>query len=78
MVRTELVVDSKWVQGFPPLMPRQVEVKVEPDEVAEVRSAAAAGDLFVRMDTPDGERVQVANLWFNPHDHTRITCILAA
>lgn len=78
MVRTELVVQSKWVQGFPPLMPRQVEVKVEPQEVAEVRAAAAAGDLFVRMDTPDGERVQVANLWFNPHDHTRITCILAA
>lgn len=77
VVLTDLVVDSKWVQGFPPLMPRQVEIKVEPHEVAEVRTAASSGALYVRMDTPDGERVQVANLWFNPHDHTRITCILA-
>ena len=73
----ELVVDSKWVQGFPPLMPRQVEVKVEPDQVAMVRAAAAGSDLFVRLDAPDGERLQVRSLWFNPHDQTRITCILA-
>lgn len=73
----ELVVDSKWVQGFPPLMPRQVEIKVGPDEVAKLRDAASSGDLYVRLDAPDGERVRVQSLWFNPHDHTRITCILA-
>ncbi|MDA8346608.1 MAG: hypothetical protein M0Z66_14195 [Thermaerobacter sp.] len=73
----ELVVDSKWVQGFPPLMPRQVEVKVELAQVAEVRQAAAGGALYVRLDTPDGERLQVKDLWFNPHDQTRITCILS-
>ena len=73
----ELVVDSRWVQGFPPLMPRQVDVQVEAQQVEEVRRAAAASDLFVRIDRPDGERVQVQSLWFNPHDQTRITCILA-
>lgn len=73
----ELVVDSRWVQGFPPLMPRQVDVQVEPQQVEDVRRAAGSGDLFVRLDRPDGERLQVKSLWFNPHDHTRITCILA-
>ena len=73
----ELVFESKWVQGFPPLMPRQVEVKVEAAQVAEVRKAASEGALFVRLDSPDGERLPVKNLWFNPHDQTRITCILS-
>jgi len=72
----DIVVDSRWVQGFPPLMPRQVEKKMEPEELALVRQAARAGELFVRLDTPDGERIQVENLWFNPHDQSRITFIL--
>ncbi len=72
----DVVVDSRWVQGFPPLMPRQVEKKLEPEELALVRQAARAGDLYIRLDTPDGERIQVENLWFNPHDQSRITFIL--
>jgi len=72
----DIVVDSRWVQGFPPLMPRQVEKKLEPGGVARVREAALAGDLYVRLDTPEGERIAVENLWFNPHDQTRITFIL--
>lgn len=72
----EVVVDSKWVQGFPPLMPRQVEVHLTADEAREVRSAAQRGELFVRMDTPEGERVAVQNLWVNPHDPQRMTFIL--
>ena len=72
----DVVVDSRWVQGFPPLMPRQVEKKLEPAELAQVREAARAGDLYVRLDSPEGERIQVENLWFNPHDQSRITFIL--
>ncbi len=72
----DVIVDSRWVQGFPPLMPRQVEKKLEPEELAEVREAARSGDLYVRLDTPDGERIEVQNLWFNPHDQSRITFIL--
>ncbi len=72
----DVIVDSRWVQGFPPLMPRQVEQKLEPEELAAVRQAALAGDLYVRLDSADGERIQVENLWFNPHDQTRITFIL--
>jgi hypothetical protein len=72
----DVVVDSRWVQGFPPLMPRQVEKKLEPDELAAVRQAARTGDLYVRLDSADGERIQVENLWFNPHDPSRITFIL--
>jgi hypothetical protein len=72
----DVVVDSRWVQGFPPLMPRQVEQKLAASEIARVREAALSGDLWVRLDTPDGERIQVENLWFNPHDQSRITFIL--
>ncbi len=72
----DIVVDSRWVQGFPPLMPRQVEKKLEPEELAKVRQAALAGDLYVRLDSPDGERIAVENLWFNPHDQNRITFVL--
>ncbi len=72
----DVIVDSRWVQGFPPLMPRQVEKKLEPEELAAVRQAALAGDLYVRLDSADGARIQVENLWFNPHDQTRITFIL--
>lgn len=72
----DVLVDSRWVQGFPPLMPRQVEKKLEAEELALVRQAAQTGDLYVRLDSPDGERIQVENIWFNPHDQTRITFIL--
>lgn len=73
----DIVVDSRWVQGFPPLMPRQVEVRLSEDEAREVRTAAAQRDLYVRLDAPEGQRVHVESLWINPHDAQRITLILA-
>lgn len=73
----DIVVDSRWVQGFPPLMPRQVEVQLSEAEARDVRAAASRQDLYVRMDMPEGERVQVQSLWINPHDARKITLILA-
>jgi len=72
----DVVVDGRWVQGFPPLMPRQVESRIEAGDVEKVLAAARAGELFVRIDREDGERVLVTNLWLDPHDRTRVTFIL--
>lgn len=72
----DVVVDSRWVQGFPPLMPRQVEIRLSDEEARELVAAAERQELFARLDVPDGERIHVKGLWINPHDALKITLIL--
>lgn len=72
----DVVVDSRWVQGFPPLMPRQVEVRLEQEASRALMEAAARKELYARLDSPEGERIRVRDLWINPHDAQKITLIL--
>ena len=73
----EVVVASKQIQEIPMLMPKNVELwNLSPEEQAQIRQAFSAGELYVRRDTADGERLQVVRLWPDPHSPARITLFL--
>ncbi|HWI50714.1 MAG TPA: hypothetical protein VNT01_01065 [Symbiobacteriaceae bacterium] len=74
----ELVVKQAQIQkAIPFMMPKNVELfPLSQEEVLQIHRAAAAGELFVRVDTPEGEQVRVTRIWPDPHDPRRITLFL--
>lgn len=59
------------------LMPKNVELwNLTADEAMQIRQAASEGELYVRIDSPEGERLQVVRLWPDPHTPTRMTLFL--
>ena len=73
----ELVVQSKQIQEIPMLMPKNVELwNLAPAEQMKIREAFSQGELYVRKDSPEGERLPVVKLWPDPHNPARITLFL--
>jgi hypothetical protein len=74
----EIVVKQTQIQkAIPLMMPKNVELyPVSPEDGLQIRQAAAAGALFVRVDTPEGEQLRVTRIWPDPHDSRRITLFL--
>lgn len=73
----EVVVDSKQVQEIPMLMPKNVELwNLSMEESMRIRQAAAQAALYVRLDSPEGQQLQVVRLWADPHNPARITLFL--
>lgn len=73
----EVVVDAKRVQEIPMLMPKNVELFNLPQaEAARIRQEFTQGELYVRLDTPEGQRLQVVKIWPDPHTSARITLFL--
>jgi hypothetical protein len=63
--------------AIPFMMPRNVELyPVSPADFQKIYQAAAAGALFVRVDSPEGEQIAVTRIWPDPHDQQRITLFL--
>ncbi len=74
----EVIVKRAQIQEIPLLMPKNVELyPLSPEESLQIRQAAAAGQLLVRVDSPEGEQLRVTRVWPDPHDSRRITLFLA-
>lgn len=74
----EIVIDSSKIQEIPIVMPKHIELwDITPEQAMAIREFAANGTLFVRLDTPDGERLAVTRIWPDPHDMRRVTLYLA-
>jgi|GEM_PF-4064616 len=75
----EVVVKQTQIQqAIPFMMPKNVELfPVSPEEALRIGQAAAIGELFVRVDSPEGEQLRVTRIWPDPHDPRRVTLFLA-
>jgi hypothetical protein len=75
----EVVVKKSQINPAIPFMaPKNVEIyPVSSEEGIDIRQAEAKGELFVRVDTPDGEQLRVTRIWPDPHEPRRITLFLA-
>lgn len=74
----EVVVKGAQIQEIPLLMPKNVELfPLSMEEAMAIRQAAATGELYVRVDTADGEQLRVTKIWPDPHDPRRCTLFLS-